>query len=643
MLDVVVIGAGIAGLAAARALKESKKSVVVLEARSRIGGRIHTEHGFDYGAHWIHSTEGNPLTRLAQELGVPTRFVGGDSTYTGGWDRTELRSLNGVRLPITSQRRSILEGDDVRDRLDQWRMGRLATSGGDASVAIAVREALGRKRISQEALWHLRAWARDDCAADLEDLSALNHDTGQEVFGYGDSVLPGGYTGLTEGLRRDLEIETCRVVAAVEYGTTAREGVRIFTQDKPYDSSPLRARSAVITVPLGVLKAGDIRFDPPLPQDKVRAIEALGFGCLAKLAYLFDKSDVWWPKTQYTFARANSPTGRRENKLNLIVNAWASHGKPMLVVMVGGAAGRRLETMPERAARDWGWDRLKETLGPELRRAGVDQGRLLGFFRTDWSVDPFARGAYSFMKVNAQPGHIQSLAASVGDRLHFAGEATSPEHWANAHGAYLSGLVAASKICANSSVVPPRHFVENRHFRDIRIRAQRFFDLTSTRSPRKLDMEYLVEAMKSSPVLGGLDEANLRLLATLMTRHRRLPGGRSLCVAGEAADEMYLIVQGQVLVRVPEPGHAGSFRTLQPYQAGDIVGDFGFFSDGRRTADMMAGKHGADLYSLKYRIWERFLVAFPEVTLALYKKTGRHLAERLSLIRKRSSPSRSAV
>jgi len=82
---IIVVGAGLAGLGAARALVARDFDVVVLEARDRLGGRCHTSNGVDLGAHWIHWTDGNPITNLARELGVETLFVGGDSSYTGGW------------------------------------------------------------------------------------------------------------------------------------------------------------------------------------------------------------------------------------------------------------------------------------------------------------------------------------------------------------------------------------------------------------------------------------------------------------------------------------------------------------------------------------------------------------------------------
>src|SRR5262245_8912313 len=92
---VLVVGAGVAGLAAARALRDQHVDVVVLEARDRIGGRIWTIDEIDLGAHWIHGTEGNPVTTFSRERNLSTLYVGGDSTYTGGWAPLALSDRHG--------------------------------------------------------------------------------------------------------------------------------------------------------------------------------------------------------------------------------------------------------------------------------------------------------------------------------------------------------------------------------------------------------------------------------------------------------------------------------------------------------------------------------------------------------------------
>src|SRR2546423_751877 len=98
-------------------------------ARDRVGGRCYTSDGVDYGAHWIHGTEGNPITNLARELGIGTLFVGGDSAYSGGWDQLVLHGPDGKTLTAADKLRSILIADEVRDELDADRRRHLREDG----------------------------------------------------------------------------------------------------------------------------------------------------------------------------------------------------------------------------------------------------------------------------------------------------------------------------------------------------------------------------------------------------------------------------------------------------------------------------------------------------------------------------------
>jgi hypothetical protein len=151
----------------------------LLEARDRIGGRCYTRDGIDLGAHWIHGTEGNPITNAARELGLTTLFVGGDSAYSGGWDHLVLYGPGGHVLSTQEKLRSILVADDVRDELDTERRRRLATGEPDVSIREVAHRAIMQRRLNdvdrRSVEWHIALSARDDCAADEPSLSTLTY------------------------------------------------------------------------------------------------------------------------------------------------------------------------------------------------------------------------------------------------------------------------------------------------------------------------------------------------------------------------------------------------------------------------------------------------------------------------------------
>jgi monoamine oxidase len=589
----IVIGAGLSGLSAARSLVDAGWEVVILEGRRRIGGRVHTQDGIDMGAHWIHGTEGNPVTNLARQLGVPTLFVGGDSSYTGGWEQLQLRR-EGTPLTAEKKQDSIILIDEVRDALDVLRRELERSGKPDISLEQAVEKVLAERGLSPEmhahVAWHVAVLSRDDWAAGADNLSLLWWDDGYEVYGYGDSVFMGGAGVLIDRLAQGLDIRLDHPVRRIEYRS---DGVRVHGGDRTFN-----AEVAIVTLPLGVLKAGTVSFDPPLPGDKVTAIQRLGMGALTKVVLFFDAP--FWPHNQYVFGYLSADVGHAPTS---IINVWKTHQIPVLVMLIGGERGREIETWPHDRVKDWAKGVIRDVFGP-------DSPAPAKIAVTQWDSDPFARGSYSYVAVGATPEDIEALAAPVGDRLLFAGEATVRTHWACLHSAYVSGLREAARLTGDTSILPPRHFTENRRWREMLQRANRFFNLAG----RKLDSSQVqarAALLARSSVFNNVPPNELKILAT-MFEERTLRDADVLCEAGEAASCVYAIASGNVDVYLP-----GQTAPVSRCVASDIVGEYGMFLSGRRSATLRAVGETCVLV-LDYKHFKRFLLAFPESMMALF-------------------------
>lgn len=409
--DIAIVGAGAAGLAAARTACDAGFRTVVLEAKDRVGGRAYTESAtlgvpFDHGCRWLHSASHNPFVGIARAFGYDPapeqrlRYVFLDDAAGGGRRSTE---------------------DEARD----W--AAFADGNLDAMEAAgkAGRDVPATEVVDRNARWSalFGAWSAMMTSVDLEDVSTLDHS--RYVDTKENWVIPEGFGTLIARFGADLPVTLSAPVTRIAWNGP---GVRLETPQ-----GTVEARAAVLTASTGVLGSGRIRFDPALPDWKASAIAAVPLGNANKIAFSVRRDIFGRPAGRFSIF---SSTGA--DALNFQVRPC---GALMVAAFVGGSMADGLERAGPAAAKALALERLRAIFG-----AGFEK-EVTGACVTAWRSDPYIGGGYSA----AKPGQAHrraDLATPVGDRLFFAGEAVHMDFYSTAHGAYLSGVAAAEAAAA---------------------------------------------------------------------------------------------------------------------------------------------------------------------------------------------------
>lgn len=411
--DIVVIGAGAAGIGAARLLAQSGRSFVVLEARERIGGRAWSKdsgRGFpiDLGCEWMHSATTNPLVPLARELGIEVDEYG--EYWAAKWNEAKLGPEAYARFRGAIA--ALFEKAEA-----------LAAAGGPDVALGDLLPADEPWRPSIEAICGWMTGAR------LDQVSAIDLGCNNETPV--NWRLPIGYGGLIEAMGQGLPILLSTPVDSVDW----RDGpIAVGTK-----RGTVKARKVIVTVPSSLIADETIHFAPALPDDKLAAAANLPLGADLKLFLAVESTPFGPPQDRQIHSRHD-----RVESVHMHLHPF---GRPVVMAYFGGDLARDLETQGIAAIADFAERELAFAFGEDVR------GHFEPLAASTWMADPWCRGAYSFARPGASDARA-ILARPLQERIFFAGEATSSKDFSTAHGAYVSGLAAAEAALAAFGTAP---------------------------------------------------------------------------------------------------------------------------------------------------------------------------------------------
>ncbi|MEO0328140.1 MAG: FAD-dependent oxidoreductase [Pseudomonadota bacterium] len=408
-MDVLIIGAGAAGISASRELQKRGLSTVVIEASDRVGGRVHTDYKifgapYDVGAHWLHIGEVNPFIKYGQQNGFDMyRSPDAEVFYVDNRQASDAEYIAFERAKQTATKAMIRAGkrgmdvapSDVVPDLGEW---------------------------SNSANLYLGAY---EMAKDFNQFSCADWYTSEDGT---DWYCREGFGTLFAHSAQD---------TSVEFNTAARmirwdeKGVSVET-----NRGTIKAKAIIVTVSTGVLASGDIKFDPPLPVKTQEAINALPMGHYNHVALKLNRNFFGIGEDGYFAYQATQTSNGAPKGFGALVNA-SGHG--ITYCDIGGQFAKELSDLGKSATQDFVISELKQIFGSDIADA-VNHSHTF-----DWTKHALTKGAYA----SASPGGAwarKQIRRAVADRIWFAGEATSKDNWATVAGAHKSGIRAAKKV-----------------------------------------------------------------------------------------------------------------------------------------------------------------------------------------------------
>jgi monoamine oxidase len=287
---------------------------------------------------------------------------------------------------------------------------------------------------SENIQWHIGTNTEFDYGAPATQLSGYYYQS-DSAFSGNDVVMPDGYDKMIQGLLTNptsINVQYNTVVTSIDY---SQDVINVTTSS----GTVYRASKVICTVPLGVLKAGDVKFTPPLPANKQASIDRLRMGSTNKVFAIFPS--VFWDNTQTYFGIHTGTTAATRGRFSYWLNAkpLTPNGENLLIGFALGQSGNDFESLTDAQIQS----EVLSVLGRMFKQSIPTPTR---FLVTRWVSDPYSKGAYSFMTVGATNADFDTLAAKVGENLFFAGEHTSSKYRGTVHGAYLSGQNAALQV-----------------------------------------------------------------------------------------------------------------------------------------------------------------------------------------------------